>query len=51
MNSNILAEAICQSLPEMKLSFLDKDNVLWMFCSGQWIGKKAHIKDGKWQWL
>jgi hypothetical protein len=50
MNTNKLAQAMCESLPEMRLSFLDKDNVLWMFHNGEWVGKKAERKDGKWQW-
>lgn len=53
MNNNIFSEALIRSFDEVgikNLSFLDKDNILWKLHEGEWVGKKAVIKDRTHKW-
>lgn len=39
--SNIIGEAFVRMCPEIKPSFLDKDNLVWKVINNRWIGKRS----------
>ncbi len=52
MNTNLFAKSLIELLDtENRYSFLNKDNILWKFVEGEWIGKQAIFigTEVKWQ--